>query len=315
MFVAHPVAVSVPATSANIGPGFDALGLALGVRDRLLAAVADDPGVTIQVTGEGAATIPRDASHLVVQAMAAGFAAMSVPMPGIVLRCDNAIPHGRGLGSSAAAIVGGLALARALVTDGAQPLDDQALLDAATGMEGHPDNVAAALHGGFTIAVLDSGINGATGDAVAHATVVRRTPHPDLAAIVAIPGTPVATALARGLLPPLIPHADAAFNLGRTALLVHALVEDPGLLMLATEDRLHQGLRESAYPESLHLVRTLRADGVPAVISGAGPTVLALVDRGAAEQWAARISEMVPAPWRVHAVDLDPQGVSVEPGC
>ena len=305
--VAHPVAVTVPATSANLGPGFDALGLALGVRDHLHAAAADDPGITLQVTGEGADSLPRDASHLVVRAMSVGFAAMSVPMPGLVLRCDNRIPHGRGMGSSAAAIVGGLALARALVVDGTERLDDQAMLDAATRMEGHPDNVAAALLGGFTIAVADPD----TGTA----TAVRRTPHPDLAGIVAIPGTPVATSLARGLLPASVSHADAAFNLGRTALLVHALVEDPGLLMLATQDRLHQGLRESAYPDSLALVRTLRAEGVPAVISGAGPTVLSLVDRAQAQGWTSSIAQLVPATWRVQAVDLDPEGVIVAGEC
>ncbi len=306
MLVAHPVAVSVPATSANLGPGFDALGLALGVRDRLLAAVADDPGITLQVTGEGTDTLPRDATHLVVRAMAVGFAAMGVPMPGLIVRCDNLIPHGRGMGSSAAAIVGGLALARALVVDGDERLDVQALLDAATGMEGHPDNVAAALLGGFTIAVLD---------AAGRTTAVRRTPHPDLAGILAIPGTPVATSLARGLLPASIAHADAAFNLGRTALLVHALVEDPGLLMLATEDRLHQDLRESAYPHSLDLVRTLRAQGVPAVISGAGPTVLALIERADVEHWTSSIAQRVPTDWRVQPVDLDPRGVVREAEC
>jgi homoserine kinase len=265
------VRVVVPATSANLGPAFDCAGLALDLQDDLVAMASDDEGVLVEVAGEGASAVPRDASHLVVRAMAAAFVSLDVRPAGFVLRCTNRIPHGRGLGSSAAAIVGGLVLARALVEDGADRLPDDDLLQLALAFESHPDNISAALHGGFTLAWLD--------DAGA-ARCVRLDPHPEVHPVVVVPPTGVLTESARAVLPRDVPLADAAANVGRAALLVHALTTDPTRLMDATRDRLHQQARAAVYGPSVELVERLRAAGIPAVISGAGPSVLALPGTG-----------------------------------
>lgn len=260
------VRVLVPATSANLGPAFDSAGLALSVYDELIAMATDDPGVLVEIEGEGQASLPRDETHLVVRSMTAAFDRMGVAADGFILRCRNSIPHGRGLGSSAAAIVGGIVLARAMVTDGRDRLTDSDVLQLALELESHPDNLAAALYGGFTIAWLET-------DGFADA--VRIDPHPDIHPIALIPATDLATTQARALLPDSVPFSDAARNISRSALLVHAMTVDPRRLMTATEDRLHQQSRAAAYPESVALVEQLRERGVPAVISGAGPTVLA----------------------------------------
>jgi len=291
-FAAGPVRVRVPATSANLGPGFDALGLALALHDELTAEVVD-AGLAIDVEGAGAEEVPRDESHLVVRAMRHAFSELGIEPNGIRLHCRNAIPHSRGLGSSAAAIVGGLLLARALVTDGTERLPDGAALALAANLEGHPDNVAPCLFGGLTIAWLQDGA----------ARAVRRDVDPAIVPVVLVPPFTASTELARGLLPDAVPHADAAFVAGRAALLVAAMTGTPQALFDATEDRLHQSYRSSAMPEAYDLVKRLRGAGQPAVISGAGPTVLVLA-RGAAEAQAA--AEQAPDGWegRVLAVDL-----------
>lgn len=263
---AAPVTVSVPATSANLGPGFDAFGLALDLRDLLAAQILDEPGLDIDIAGEGAGELRTDAKHLVVRAMYAAFDAMGGRPRGIALRCANAIPQGRGLGSSAAAIVGGMALARMLVLGGADRFDDEQLLALATEMEGHPDNIAAALHGGATLAW-------SRGDEVKS---VRLAIDPTIRATAFIPSATVSTAKARKALPDQVPFADAVSNLSRAALLTQALGGRPDLLMDATEDRLHQEYRRSVMPRSLALMTSLRADGLAATISGAGSTVLVL---------------------------------------
>jgi homoserine kinase len=257
-----PIRVRVPATSANLGPGFDSLGLALARHDEIEARIADD-GVRVDLDGEGVGDLPGDESHLVARAMRVAFDALGEHPAGLRLRCVNAIPQARGLGSSSAAIVGGLLAARALVAGGPERLDDDAVLSLAVRIEGHPDNVAPCLLGGFTIAWGDR--------------AVRLEPSPGFAPVVFVPPTRGLTALARAALPPEVPHADAAFNAGRAALLVHAITSAPELLLDATEDRLHQNYRAAGMPESSELVTKLRAAGVPAVISGAGPAVLALV--------------------------------------
>ncbi len=268
VFRRDAVRVLVPATSANLGPAFDSAGLALELVDELIAMVSDDPGVLVEVTGEGADDLPRDSSHLVVQAMALGFRALGAAPDGFVLRCSNVIPHGRGLGSSAAAIIGGLVLARALVVDGAERLNDDDLLQLALTMESHPDNIAAALLGSFTIAwTTDGGI----------ADAVRIEVNPDLRAVVAIPAFEVPTKAARQALPAQVDYATASFNIARSALLVHAMTDDPSLLLEATADRLHQEQRRGMYAPSMALVDSLRAKGIAAAISGAGPTVIAFV--------------------------------------
>jgi homoserine kinase len=297
VFADGPVRVTVPATSANLGPGFDSLGLALGMRDSLVGEVTGS-GLEVEVDGVCADDVPRDESHLVVRAMRSAFAAMDASPPGLRLSCDNAIPHGRGLGSSAAAIVGGAALARALVSDGTSRLDDDALLRLAAGIEGHPDNVGPALHGGFVI----SGRQGADFFAVP-ATV-----DPRISVVVFVPPEPVSTELARDLLPEQVPHADAAADAGRTALLVAALAERPEHLFLATRDFLHQEFRRTAMPESLALVDKLREDGVAATVSGAGPTVLAFIAGQRPEE---DLLDRCPPSWECHHLEIDRLGVQV----
>lgn len=295
--VQEPVRVTVPATSANLGPGFDSLGLALTLRDELVGEVTS-AGLTIEVVGEGSDAVPRDESHLVVRAMRVAFEAMGVAPAGLRVVCRNAIPHARGLGSSSAAIVGGLVLARGLVADGADALDDAALLQLAAALEGHPDNVAPALFGGFCVCGREAEAFYAVPSPV----------DPRIVAVAFVPPDPVSTELARSLLPATIPHADAAANAGRTALLVTALAGSPEHLLTATHDYLHQAYRREAMPATLHLVESLRLDGVPAVVSGAGPTVLALaVDPDAAE----RLVSRAPQGWETHRLEVDRQGARV----
>ncbi|GAB2474091.1 homoserine kinase [Jatrophihabitans fulvus] len=291
-FVEGTVRVRVPATSANLGPGFDALGLALTLHDDLVARVTDG-GLAVDVHGEGAGQVAQDESHLVVRAMYAAFDLLGGPPPGFALHCENRIPHSRGLGSSAAAIVGGLLLARALVVDGDTALDDTAVLHLAAALEGHPDNVAPCLLGGLTIAWTATG---------GGARAVRREPDPSIVPVVMVPPFAASTAQARGLLPAQVPHTDAAFNAARSALLVAALTGTPQALVDATEERLHQQYRVPAMPESAALVASLRADGLAAVVSGAGPTVLVLA-RGEVE--AERARRAAPPGWVVPPVAVD----------
>ena len=256
------VTVEVPATSANLGPGFDCFGLALDWRERVSLAVIEQ-GYQVEVTGEGAAELPRDQSHLIIRSALVGLADLAVAAPGLWLGCRNTIPHGRGLGSSSAAIVAGLVAAAGLAQ--VQVKRDW-LLGHANAIEGHPDNVAAAIYGGFILAYQGrAGIRVAQGDVDA-----------SIGAALFIPETSVATEAARGLLPGTVPHVDAAANSGRAALLVHALASEPDLLYDATCDWLHQGYRETTMPRSYELMKSLRGQGLAAMISGAGPSVLVL---------------------------------------
>lgn len=295
--VPGPVTVDVPATSANLGPGFDTLGVALRLRDRLHARVTDD-GVAITVTGVGADEVPRDESHLVIRSMRAAFDRMGVQPSGIELSCENTIPHGRGLGSSSAAIVGGLLLARALVAEGPAHFDDPAVLELAADLEGHPDNVAAALFGGLVI----------SGREQDRWFAVQCEVDPRIGAVVFVPGTTLHTTVSRALLPTAVPHAAAAANAGRAALLVSALERRPEYLFAATRDYLHQEFREPAMPESLDLVHRLRAEGVPAVVSGAGPSVLAFVADEVLSVRTAQVVRRCPPGWSAHTLPLDRHG-------
>ena len=261
-----PVLVRPPATSANLGPGYDALGTALSWYDDVELTIVDG-GLTIELSGEGAADLPRDERHLLVRAARATFDRLGGQPPGLRLRCTNRIPQARGLGSSSAAVIGGIVAARALVEDGPELLDDAAVLALATEIEGHPDNVAACLLGGVTIAWTDD-VSGA-------ARAVRLEPADGLAPVICVPAQRGYTAASRSLLPAEVPHREAAANAGRAALLVHALTVAPGLLLPATRDWLHQDYRRASMPDSLDLVDALRANGIAAVVSGAGPTVLA----------------------------------------
>lgn len=261
------VAVRVPATSANLGPGFDTLGLALSVHDELVVTALPDPGLEIEVTGEGAADVPTDASHLVVRCIAYAFEAAGRPMPGIRLVARNAIPHGRGMGSSGAAVVAGLLAAKGLLA-GDVELGPETLLRLATELEGHPDNVAPALFGGLTIAWMDE-----------HGPQHKKLAvHRGVSPLVFVPESTMSTSVARGLAPLQVTREDAVFNVSRSALLIAALTQSPELLMAATEDKLHQSYRAQAMPETDALVRGLRAAGFAAVVSGAGPSVLVLAD-------------------------------------
>jgi homoserine kinase len=285
------VRVRVPASSANLGPGFDALGLALALYDTVDVRVTDS-GLVVRAVGQGADTVPTDETHLVVSALRAGFDRLGVQPSGLVLNCDNAVPHARGLGSSAAAVVAGIAAAYALA---GRALDAQALQIAAE-FEGHADNVAASLFGGLVVAWRD-------GDRY---SALRLEPHGSLRPVVLIPGEESATKVTRGLLPDKVPHADAAFNAGRAALAVHAITSAPALLLTATEDRLHQSYRQPAWPATSRLVDTLRAAGIPAMVSGAGPTVLALPTD-------ARLpDDLDTTGFSVLSLDIDRAGVVVE---
>ncbi len=260
--------VSVPATSANLGPGFDSFGIAMGRYDDVRATVVDGP-CRIEVTGIAADEVPRDSDHLVLRAAARVFAELGEPAHALALHCVNRIPHGGGQGSSAAATVAGMLLARQLVSSGSQ-LDDTDLLRLATEMEGHPDNVAPAIFGGLTVSYVRS--DGSIG-------CIRRDVHPMIRLVMFTAAGRSATHRARAMLPATVSHADAAANSAATAVLLHALTEDPAYLLDGTVDRLHQQYRAQAMPESAALVDQLRGAGIAAVISGAGPSVLALVDR------------------------------------
>jgi len=262
------VRVRVPASSANLGPGYDSFGLALALFDEVIAR-RNGSGLRIEVSGVGAGTVPTDGRHLVARAAAAAFDAMDEPEPGMLLQCTNAMPHGSGLGSSAAAIVAGILVARALTPNGEQRLPDQEVFTLATRMEGHPDNVAPVLFGGITIAWCPAGPGSAPRS-------VRLRAHPDLRAIALVAERSCATEDARAALPATVPHADAAANSARAGLLVYALTTDPDLLLDATDDRLHQPYRAAVMPESFALLHRLRSAGIAAVLSGAGPSVLAL---------------------------------------
>lgn len=296
-FVEGTVSVSVPATSANLGPGFDALGLALDLRDRVIVEIVDRPGAEITVAGAGEHEVPLDGSHLVYRSLCAGLEQLGAQVPGIRMHCDNAIPHARGLGSSSAAIVAGVTLARAIVAGGSLLMDDDAIFSLAARLEGHPDNVAPALYGGFTVAYRDGDGFRATGVAV----------DPRVQVVAFVPAEGVSTRHARSLLPASVPHTDAAANAGRAALLVAALSRQPELLLAATEDRLHQDYREVAMPQTLALVRRLRAEGLPAVVSGAGPTVLVFTDGVDRSD----VADRAPAGWQVLQAAIDRDGAQV----
>jgi homoserine kinase len=291
-----PVVVTVPASSANLGPGFDSLGLALELRDALRGSIVRR-GLAVTVEGEGAGTVPRDESHLVVRAMRATFATLGVSPPGIELVCTNSVPHGRGLGSSAAAIVGGVHLARALVEAGPERLSELEAFRLAARLEGHPDNVAAACFGGLTV----------SGSALGAFFAARAEVSAAVRAVLLVPPGPLSTSVARALLPDVVPHAEAAANAGRAALLMTALAGQPSLLLTATEDLLHQRYRRAAMPESLDLVDRLRGAGHAAVVSGAGPAVLVLTVSETAD-----VLARAPGGWDARVLDVAATGVVAE---
>lgn len=288
------VSVRVPATSANLGPGFDALGLALDLCDDL-ELEATTGGVEILARGEGADSVPTGEEHLVVRALRRGLDHAGAPQVGVRLRSTNRIPHGRGMGSSAAATVAGLLLARGLVAE-PDALDDDAVLQLACEFEGHPDNAAPALLGGVVLSWMRGRQARSIPLSVADGV---------LRPLILLPRITLSTHVARSLLPAEVPHGDAVHNAARSALLVHALgAGDRDLLLEATEDRLHQEQRAPGMPQSVELMRVLRQEGVPAVISGAGPAVMVLAgDRAEVGPLVRRIVDD-PAAWRIAQVPL-----------
>jgi len=305
-FVDSPVTVTVPATSANLGPGFDSLGVALARHDTVTARLGGH-GVRVRVSGEGAGELPPDERHLVASAMLATFAQLGHQPDGLELSCQNEIPQARGMGSSSAAIVAGVLLARQLVADGPARLDQAAVIRLAAGIEGHPDNVAPCVLGGFTIAWTPAAEAGPGG-----ARALRITDAHGIGPVIFVPGQRAYTAAARAVLPAAVPLADAAFNAARTALLIRALTGAPELLLEATEDRLHQGYRAAAMPETAKLVAALRERGAAAVVSGAGPSVLVLAPDG--PDLAQEVLSACPDGWWAAAVAVDGHGAQVAAG-
>jgi len=279
--------VRVPASSANLGPGFDSLGLALSLYDEATISLRSDADVVIDIAGLGSDHLPRDEQHLLLRSLRVAAERFGLRVDGVEIRMRNAIPQSRGLGSSAATITAGVAAAWLLDPDHSQ-LDRSAVLAVAAGIEGHPDNVAACVYGGLTISW-----QGAHGTAAVAVDV-----HPDIEAVLFLPSLEMSTSTARGLLPASVPHADAAFAVGRSALLIHALSVAPNLLLEGTEDRLHQSYRAGSMPQSAALLEGLRLLGVAAVISGAGPSVLGLCGSQASMDSAMQMD--LPGGWSRH---------------
>ncbi|HTG13209.1 MAG TPA: homoserine kinase [Candidatus Eisenbacteria bacterium] len=254
----------MPATSANLGPGFDALGLALGLHNEVILEEADR--ISVGVEGEGAGRLDDDAKNVVARGVALGFEVAGRPFRGARLRCVNRIPLSRGLGSSAAAWVGGLVAANAVL---GEPLDRDALVTAAARAEGHPDNVAAAVLGGLTVSCADG----------ARVTAVSLPVPREIVWVVLVPETESSTREARAVLPDSVPRADAVFNVQRVSLLLAGLGGGrPDLLDLAMQDRLHQPYRQRLFPWMEAVADAgRRAGALGCVLSGAGPSMLAAV--------------------------------------
>jgi len=301
--VGRHVVVEVPATTANLGPGFDTLGMALTIHDRLSATVVEGSGVRVDVHGVGEGDVPTDETNLIARSMAHAFASKKIPMPGIRMEAHNVIPHGRGLGSSGAAIVSGVMAAKGLL-EGVAEFSSSELLALATDMEGHPDNIAPSLFGGLTIAWM-------TDQGPKHKKL---SVHRGVSLVVAVPqDASMSTQLARSLQPETVPHQDAIFNLSRSALLIAALIQSPELLFEATEDRLHQTYRASAMQDTDALLQKLRAKGYAAVVSGAGPSVLILCsDPGQRLDIAGLVDAHQGGTWTSHMLTVDERGATVE---
>ena len=298
--IGRKVSVKVPATSANLGPGFDTLGMALSYYDELEVEAVAGTGAVVEVIGEGAGLVPTDASNLVVRSIAYTFEKFGQPVPAFKLKAHNIIPHGRGMGSSGAAVVSGIVAAQGLL-QGVVDMSPEDLLEIATELEGHPDNVAPALFGGLTIAWEDE-----EGPHFKKLFV-----HRGVSPLELVPTFTMSTELARSLQPTSVPHDDAVFNVSRSALLIAALTQSPELLLAATEDRLHQGYRAAAMPETDALVRLLRENGHAAVVSGAGPSVLVLASDPAERVAAAKLAAEHYPNWNALLLAVDFKGATV----
>lgn len=309
------VSLRVPASSANLGPGYDTMGLALGLYDELTVTRTAE-GLAFELEGEGAETVPRTPEHLIVRAIRAAWAAAGLTgeLPGLRIRARGRIPHSRGLGSSASAIVAGVVAGSALLPEDLR-LSQQALLQVCSDLEGHPDNVAPSLFGGLAISWGEEHPEGQRWRS-ARVPVDPRV-HP----VVAVPDYEVSTRLARELIPAQVPHALAAADAGRAALLVRALSGAPELLPAATRDYLHQEHRSQAMVPTARMVRALRERGFPAVVSGAGPSALVLAESAERAEQAAREMRHLAAEaagqdpaaphWRIEGLAIDASGVTL----
>jgi homoserine kinase len=280
----------VPASSANLGPGFDCFGLALDLVNEVTFDTDGEPGVSWE--GEGAAALPTDGTDLVTRTIAETARRHGLEPPEGALHGVNAIPLERGLGSSASAVVAGVALADAALGLGLEPTD---VLELAASIEGHPDNAAAAVFGGFTMVV-------------GHQVVARFDPDPDLRPVLLVPeDLRISTEEARRVLPAIVPRADAVANAGHAALTAVALLHEPGLLFAAMRDRLHEAVRLGLVPPGLEVYEAVREAGLPVCVSGSGPTLLAFEDD----------DHEVPDPgdgWRILRVSVRATGVQVARG-
>ena len=303
------VRVRVPASSANIGPGFDSIGLALGIWDEYVVTVTAEPALIIDVEGEGAEELPCDERHLVHRSMLRAWEQLQVQTPaGLHLCCRNAVPQGRGLGSSATSIVAGIVAAQGLcdIATGREGVDgsfDHTFTNnLAAAIEGHPDNASASVFGGMTLSWVDD-----LDPALVHSVQLEVTG--DVIPLLFVPATQLPTAIARAALPDQIPLGLAALNSARVGLLVEAVTRRPELLLAATREWLHQEQRRASFPDSMTLLDALRGKGHAAVISGAGPSVLVLTTMAQIEDARALADQSV---WQVLEPGMPVTGASLE---
>lgn len=300
--------IKVPATSANLGPGFDCAGIAVGLYDELEIRTTET-GFSAEIEGEGRNYLPTDARHLIITQIRSRLERLGWHLPGLKLKAVNRIPHSRGLGSSAAAHIAAAMAVKALLPPDCN-ISNEDLLQWASEAEGHPDNVAPAVYGGLT---FSWNAPDASGD-VYHC--VKLAPHPEITPVVAIPAKPLSTAAARTLLPSTVPYTEAVSNASRAALLAPAMTTHPELLFAATEDWLHQQYREPSMPETLSHISALRAEGHAAVVSGAGPTLCVFAATAAESQTVvAKLQQRAAKSeqhWDVRILPVDTEGATIE---
>ena len=263
------VTVTVPGSSANLGPGFDTLGLALGIYDTVEVEVTES-GLEVEVFGEGADDLPKDSSHLVVKAIRTGLHAANAVAPGLKVTCTNTIPQSRGLGSSAAAAVAGVSAANGLA---GAPLSVEEVVQLSSAFEGHPDNASASVLGDAVVSWTEIPVDGHSQPTY---KAVGIPVHADIRATALVPNFHASTNAVRRVLPEQVTHQDARFNVSRVAVMTVALQTHPELLQEGTRDRLHQPYRSDVLPVTAEWVNRLRNRGYAAYLSGAGPTVMVL---------------------------------------
>lgn len=275
--IAKKVAVTVPGSSANLGPGFDTLGMALSIYDTVEVEVISQ-GLEVEVFGEGQGELPLDGSHLVVKAIRSGLKACDATAPGLRVVCNNTIPQARGLGSSAAAAVAGVAAANGLC---GFPLSEEQVVQLSSAFEGHPDNAAASVLGNAVVSWTEVPVDGRTEPQY---KAVNIAVDDRIKATALVPNFHASTEAVRRVLPSDVTHVDARFNVSRAAVMTVALQAHPELLWEGTRDRLHQPYRADVLPVTAEWVNRLRNRGYAAYLSGAGPTCMVLSTEPIEEQ-------------------------------